>query len=84
MLLLMAIDQEGEVRNFSCRLPDVNSGFDLLTSIAILGHTLVKARLLEESSWTWLPPEAFDEDPVLPVIKELEKEWQRILNKLPD
>ena len=59
----------------------MDSGFDLLTAVAVLGHTLVNARLLEERSWTRLPPEAFDRDPVSPVIKELEKEWQHILSK---
>ncbi|AUD06068.1 hypothetical protein [Spirosoma pollinicola] len=60
----------------------VNSpGFDLLSKLADKGHILVKARLFEESSWTQLPLEAFDEHPVLPAIRQLEEDWQRILTK---
>lgn len=81
ILLLTAIDPAGERKEFVCQLPDIDSGFSVLTSIASLGHTLVKVRLLEESSWTYLPHEAFDDIPVLPIIKELEQDWQQILNK---
>ncbi|RZK31620.1 MAG: hypothetical protein EOO61_17800 [Hymenobacter sp.] len=84
ILLLTAIDSAGEFREFSCQLPDIDSGFAVLTTIASLGQTLVKARLLEESSWTSLPHEAFDELPVLPIIKELEKDWQQLLNESPE
>lgn len=80
-LLLTAIDLEGEFRDFSCQLIDIDIGFDLLSQLASKGNILVKVRLLEESSGTYLPHEAFDEKPVLPVIKELEKDWQQILNK---
>lgn len=80
-LLLTAIDLEGEFREFACQLPDLDNGFTILTTIASLGHTLVEARVLEESSWTSLPHKAFDDTPVLPVIKELEKDWQQILTK---
>ena len=80
-LLLTAIDPEGELREFTCLLPHIDSGFSILTAIASRGHTLVKVRLLEEGNWTYLPHEAFDDTPVLPIIKELEKDWQQILNK---
>ncbi|AUD06784.1 hypothetical protein [Spirosoma pollinicola] len=83
ILLLTAIDSAGEFREFACQLPDIDSGFALLTTIASLGHTLVKVRLLEESSWSYLPHEAFDEMPVLPIIKELEKDWQQLLTESP-
>lgn len=80
-LLLTAVDSEGELRDFACQLSDIDSGFDVLTSIASRGHTLVKVRLLEEGNWTHLPHRAFDDTPVLPIIRELEKDWQQILNK---
>ena len=81
VLLLTAIDQQEEVRNFTCHLPDLDTGFDLLTAVARMGHTLIQARILEENKWTQLPPDAFDQEPISPVIKELEKEWQQVLNK---
>ncbi len=81
ILLLTAIDQQAEVRHFSCQLSDMNTGFDLLTTIALMGHTLIEARLLEEGKWTQLPPRAFDQDPVSPIINELEKEWHQLLTK---
>ncbi len=80
-LLLTAIDPEGDFREFTCQLPAIDSGFSLLTAIASRGHTLVRVRLLEENNWIYLPHDAFDDTPVLPVIKELEKDWQQILSK---
>lgn len=81
VLVLTGVDSQGECREFLCQLPDIDSGFDVLSRLATNGHILVNARLLEESSWTQLPIEAFDEHPVLPIIRQLEEDWQLILTK---
>jgi hypothetical protein len=80
-LLLTAVDRQGELREFTCQLPDIDSGFDVLSELAATGNILVEARLFEEDSWTPLPPEAFDGQPISPRIRELQKDWQLILNQ---
>ena len=80
-LLLTAIDELGETREFSCQLPRLESGFDLLTYMDANGHTLVKARIVDEGSSSYLPLKAVDGTPTAPIVQELEKNWRQILDE---
>ena len=81
MLMLTAIDLQGKVRTFSYEVSHVEQSFDILSDIAARGHFLVRAQLIEDSRWTYLPVEAFDGKPVSPVTYALEKEWEQVLDK---
>jgi hypothetical protein len=81
VVLLTAIDEQGQIRDFSCQLSDLETGFDLLSYVAILGHTLLKVRLVDGDNLINLPTEAFDQNPISPVIRELEKEWRHVLSQ---
>lgn len=81
VLLLTAIDSLGELREFSCQLPQIETGFDLLTFMDEKGHTLVRARILDEGGSMPLPLKANDVNHALPIVQELEKDWRQILDK---
>lgn len=81
ILLLTAIDELGETREFSCQLPRLESGFDLLTYMDANGQTLVKARIVDEGGWSSLPLKAADGTPTAPVVQELDKNWRQILDE---
>jgi Sensors of blue-light using FAD len=80
-LLLTAIDGSGEVREFSCQLPQLESGFDLLTYMDDKGHTLVKARILDEGGSTRLPLKTDAVHPAFPIVQELAPDWRQVLEK---
>ncbi len=81
ILLLTAIDKSGEVREFSCQLPRLESGFDLLTYMDAYGKTLVKARIVDESTPLYLPLKTVDADPGEPIVQELAKDWRQLLDE---
>jgi|GEM_PF-237684 len=81
ILLLTAIDEMGETREFSCQLPRMESGFDLLTYMDANGQTLVKARIVDEGNSLYLPLKAVDGMPTAPIVQELEKNWRQILDE---
>ncbi len=80
LLLLTAIDELGEIREFSCQLPRMESGFDLLTYMDASGQTLVKARIMGEGSSLYLPLKTVDGTTTAPIVQELEKDWRQILD----
>ena len=45
LLQLVARDQLGEERHFSCSLQQLQEGFDLLNTLVAKGHTLLKATI---------------------------------------
>ncbi len=77
ILLLTAVDSVGDMREFSCQLPQLEGGFDLLTYMDANGHTLVKARIVDESTPLYLPLKTVDAVPIEPIIQELAKDWQQ-------
>ncbi len=81
ILLLTAIDGQGEVREFSCQLPQLENGFDLLTYMDDKGHTLVKARILDEGGSTRLPLKTDAAQPASPIVQELAKDWRQTLDE---
>lgn len=81
ILLLTAIDELGETREFSCQLPRLESGFDLLTYMDANGQTLVKARIVDEGNSIYLPLKAVGETPTAPIVQELDKNWRQILDE---
>ncbi len=81
VFLLTAIDDLGEVRDFTCHLDTLERGFDLLSNIATMGHTLVKAQVMDEYHLTNLPTEAFDGSSFSAAMEELKNEWNAILHE---
>ena len=81
LLVLTAIDEDYQLREFSCYLQKLEVGFDLLNDVVAKGHTLVKAHLIDDDQSTPLPLEAFDGTSFLVAIQELEQEWQSLLQE---
>ena len=81
VLLLTAIDESGETRDFTCHLKTLESGFDLLNHVVAMGHTLVKAHLLDQGNGIDFPIEAFDGSTFSDAMQELEREWNMILHE---
>ncbi|GAB4039093.1 hypothetical protein [Spirosoma gilvum] len=76
MLHLKAINKQQELRQFSCMLPELESGFELLNHIVASGDILISADLIEEGNRpTVLPVEVFDGISFLPILKQLEQDW---------
>lgn len=84
ILLLTAIDEQGETREFSCQLPHLAGGFDLLTYMDANGQTLVRARIVDEGNLTHIPLDALDGVPIAPIVMKLQKDWRQILAESPD
>jgi hypothetical protein len=79
-LRLSAINPQQELRQFSCVITRIESGFELLTSIVAQGEMLLSAELIDEGNKpTPLPVEAFDGVSCLSTLKLLEYEWTAIL-----
>ena len=66
-------------RHFVCQVNQLETAFEALTAIAATGDTIVEACLQEEGKRTRLPVEAFDGNPILGPIQELQYEWQSLL-----
>ena len=81
VFLLTAIDESGNTRDFSCQLNTLESGFEVLNNVVAMGHTLTKARLLDQGNQTDFPTEAFDGVPFTEALQELEREWKMILRE---
>ncbi len=81
VLLLTAIDVSGETRDFSYHLNTLESGFDLLNQVVAMGHTLVKAQLLEQGTQIDLPTTVFNVVSFAEALQELEGEWNMVLRE---
>ena len=78
-LRLVAIDQLGEERNFTCELEQLEDGFDLLNHIVAKGHTLLEASIVDHHQSTSLPVEVFEGVSFLAAMQELQQEWESLL-----
>ena len=78
-LRLVAIDELGQERNFTCQLEQLEEGFDLLNHIVAQGHTLVKAFIVDQSQSTSLPVEVFEGVSFVGAMQELQQEWESVL-----
>lgn len=81
VLLLTAIDESDETQDFTCQLKTLESGFNLLNNVVAMGHTLVKAHLLDQGSRIGFPIDAFDGSPFTAAVQELERDWSTILHE---
>ena len=84
ILRFSAIDQQGEIRNFSFQVEKLEAAFAFLTYVVEQGHALQRASILDGTSLTRLPVEAFDGRPFSYVLEQLEASWQHVLNRPPD
>src|SRR3954469_9558317 len=80
-LFLTAIDECDQLREYACPLQQLEVAFKILNDIVAQGHTLISSRIVEDDHATSLPVEAFDGACFQAAMKELEQEWQGILNK---
>lgn len=81
LLHLTAVDQQSNIREFSCDIDQLELGFDVLNQIVAHGDRLIWARLIDKLDIIALPIEAFDGDSVLEPIRALEREWKSILTQ---
>lgn len=79
LLSLSAIDEQGNIRNFHTQFDNLETAFDFLTYVVTQGHVLVEVYILDGNSWISLPLEAFDGQPISPVLQQLEQQWKHIL-----
>ncbi|GAB2542345.1 hypothetical protein [Spirosoma aerophilum] len=77
------IDDKNRLRNFSWWFPNIETAFDVLSTLCTKGQWLIKAELIDELERTALPIAAFDGVAISPVLNELEKEWQLLLDLKP-
>ncbi|CCH55586.1 Photoactivated adenylate cyclase subunit beta [Fibrisoma limi BUZ 3] len=84
ILRFSAIDQQGEIRNFSFQVEKLEAAFAFLTYVVEQGHSLQRASILDGTSLTRLPIEAFDGRPFSDVLDQLEASWQHVLNQPSD
>jgi|GEM_PF-5861792 len=80
MLILSALGENNQIKQFTCSLESVEDGFDFLSRIVAGGDTLLAAHLLENRKQVELPVTAFDGMPMSVAIRQLEHEWQAVLN----
>lgn len=83
-LRLVAVDQLGQVRDFTCQMNKLEVVFDVLNQIVAQGHALMKASIVDENKATSLPLEVFQGVSFLKAMQELEQEWQSILTAPAD
>lgn len=81
LLCFTLIDLKNQARYYSWWFNDLETTFDALNYLIAEGNQLIKAELVDKESCISLPPEAFDGNPSSASLQELEREWQRLLNK---
>lgn len=81
ILSFTAIDKNAQLRDFSCQFTELENALDVLSSIASQGDTLLAAYVTDEESRLELPVEVFDGQQFSASFKQLEEQWQAILNE---
>jgi hypothetical protein len=76
---LTTLDQQGETREFYYQQDTLEDGFEALNMIAAKGGVLTKAVVFDGAHTIELPIDAFDGQPVSPMITALEQEWRKLL-----
>ncbi|RZK37675.1 MAG: hypothetical protein EOO61_08685 [Hymenobacter sp.] len=79
ILVLDAIDPNGNTRRFATEIPTLESSFDFLSTLVSKGNILLKAYVKDGKQRYELPVEAFDGLPLAVGIHTLQEEWQAIL-----
>ena len=75
------MNNQVDFRPFSCHTPALETALDVLTGIAATGDLVVSANLIDDQTRTPLPPEAFDGEPIIPYIQQLEADSKVVLKK---
>ncbi|QMW06798.1 hypothetical protein [Spirosoma foliorum] len=81
ILSFVAIDKQEKRRDFWCQLPELEVALDVLSSITLKGETIINAQIIDEEGRIELPPEVFDGQPFSDAIRQLEGEWEAILDE---
>jgi hypothetical protein len=79
IFFLTTLDPKGETRNFYYQQSALEKGLDVLDMIAARGDVLTKAVVFDGAHTIELPVDAFDGQPVSPMITALEQEWRKLL-----
>lgn len=80
ILFLTCIDKETQFRDFFCTINNMETGFDVLSSLSSSGEQIIKAEIIDQGERIQLPPEAFDGDLFSAPIQKLQSEWTAILS----
>ena len=81
IIAFTAFNTQGEIQDFMCQLESLEAGFDVISSVVVKGNRLLKAVLIDEEGITPLPLDAFDGQPLLKPIQQLELQWKCSLSK---
>jgi hypothetical protein len=83
VLIVNGIKEGVKWKNFICFPDDYETAFDLLSNFVATGLTLLEASLSDGTSLQKLPVNGFDGQVFSPHLKNLQQEWEGILNKKP-
>lgn len=78
-LTFTAIDEFGQIRDFSWWFASLEFALDVMSSLSVKGKQIVKAELIDNDHSIPLPVDGFDGKLFSTPIKQLESEWQRLL-----
>ena len=67
------------MREFTCRVPQLETALTTLSLIAAAGNTLLDVYYLENGKRTNLPPQAFDQHDLIRPLQALQNQWEAIL-----
>lgn len=80
LLSFTIVDECGQIRDFSWWFTSLEFALDVMSSLAVKGKQIVKAELIDNDHPIQLPVDSFDGKLFSTPIKQLECEWQKILN----
>ncbi|GAB3774287.1 hypothetical protein GCM10028818_16930 [Spirosoma horti] len=74
------VDEYGLTRDFSWWFTSLEFALDVMSSLAVKGKQIAKAELIDDDHLIQLPVDSFDGKLFSSPIKQLESEWQQLLN----
>ncbi|WP_420147076.1 hypothetical protein [Spirosoma sp.] len=78
-LHIQSIDQQGQQRNFHCKVNRLEEALNALSAIALSDNHLLEAYIVENGHCTYLPLQAFDGEDLGKAVLELQAQWEKIL-----
>ena len=80
LLFITGLNPAGHYQECIYGGPDLESCFDVLTTLVGAGWQLIQVKhKSSQCGETWLPVEAFNDQPVTASLSQLEQEWQQVL-----
>lgn len=78
-LSFTAIDEFGQIRDFSWWFANLEFALDVMSSLSVKGKRIIKAELIDNEHRIQLAVDSFDGTLFSTPIKQLEIEWQQLL-----